>query len=211
MRQNKDFFFFLEVVAITARNKDVSTEKPTSRKAWIQAFKHLATVVISVRKQQLRAYMEGIWLPAFLFALQYRVQEPCLESREFPKSLVMYQFTGSRPIVLCFLLVARRRKGGGSAKKVSTYSHSNDRLSYTDSHSGSFFQYEGKRCFSMIAPVHQRKRLWTTGLILLFFHYMSPQQLLLNLVLLSSSSASRLYFTLSPLIVGIFPFVLRQS
>lgn len=154
-------------------------------------------------------------LPAFLFALWYRIQEPYLEFREFPKAFVMDQSIGSHPTVLYFSPVARRRKCGRSAKKFSMYSHSSERWPRIDSYSGSFSQREGKRCFSTIALVHQRTRIWTIGLILLFFHYIGPHQLLLNLILFSSSSpneeASGLHFRLSPLICWNISLGARQS
>lgn len=158
--------------------------------------------------------MEGCWLPVFLFASQERPPKSYLLFRESPKAFVMDQSIWNHPTVLSFLPVTRRRKCDRSAKKASMYSCSNERLPCIGSYSGSFSQCEGKRCFPTTALVHQRARFWTTGLILLFFHYISPHQLLLDLILFSSSSASeedsKLHFTLSPLTVGIFSSVLNS-
>lgn len=133
--------------------------------------------------------MEGCWLPVFLFASQERIQNSYLLFRESPKAFVMDQSVWKYLTVLILLPVTRRRKCGRSAKKVSMYSLSNERLPSIVSHWGLIPQHEGKRFFPRAALVHQRARLWTTGLILLFLHYISPHQLLLDLIIFSSSSA----------------------
>lgn len=154
--------FFLEAIDITARNKDVCIVKLILRKMQNQPFKHSAVVVVVVKKQQQCANRKGSWYSAFLFALQYTVQDCYLKFKELPKPFVMCPSVGSHPKALCLLPVARR-KCDGSAKMFFIYSHSSENYLTLIHILVHFPTTKAKEVvfiyLFMIAPVYQRTRL----------------------------------------------------